>query len=164
MTELIRRLAAYSEYHRDPRNVATHVLGVPMIMLAVALLLSRPLWNIDGWTVTLAMIVSALLSLYYLLLNLRLGLLMTAILAITAWVAMVLAALPTPVWLGMSVVLFVVGWGLQLGGHALEGRKPAFLDDIRSLIIAPLFVIAELMFTLGCCKDLHAAVKAARFG
>ena len=30
-------LAQYAAYHRDPRNIHTHFVGVPMIMLAVVM-------------------------------------------------------------------------------------------------------------------------------
>jgi uncharacterized membrane protein YGL010W len=31
------QLAFYARYHRDPRNCATHYLGIPMLFLAVIL-------------------------------------------------------------------------------------------------------------------------------
>ena len=39
MKTLIDQLGQYGAYHRDPRNIATHFVGVPMIMLAVTTLL-----------------------------------------------------------------------------------------------------------------------------
>ena len=39
MTQLAACLARYGEYHRDRRNVATHSVGIPMIVLAVEVLL-----------------------------------------------------------------------------------------------------------------------------
>ena len=44
MKTLIDHLAQYAAYHRDPRNIHTHFVGVPMIMFAVVVLLSRPVW------------------------------------------------------------------------------------------------------------------------
>ena len=38
----------------------------------------------------------------------------------------------------------VLAWVGQIIGHRLEGRKPAFLDDLRQLLIGPLFVLVEL--------------------
>src|SRR3954454_5626360 len=32
-----RQLAFYARYHRDPRNCATHYLGIPMLFLAAIL-------------------------------------------------------------------------------------------------------------------------------
>ena len=39
MKTLEEALSHYAGYHRDPRNIATHFVGVPMIVLAVAALL-----------------------------------------------------------------------------------------------------------------------------
>ncbi|TDQ39898.1 uncharacterized protein DUF962 [Thiopseudomonas denitrificans] len=42
MKTLEQQLAGYAAYHRDRRNILTHFVGIPMIVLAVAILLSRP--------------------------------------------------------------------------------------------------------------------------
>ncbi|MGE4475155.1 MAG: Mpo1-like protein, partial [Stutzerimonas sp.] len=42
MKTLTDHLAQYAAYHRDPRNLLTHFIGIPMIVVAVAILLSRP--------------------------------------------------------------------------------------------------------------------------
>lgn len=59
----------------------------------------------------------------------------------------------------LGVGSFVVGWGLQVLGHVWEGRKPAFLDDIRSLLIGPLFVAAECAFALGLMQALRIKIR-----
>ena len=35
-------LSQYAAYHRDRRNIATHLVGVPMIVFAIGVLLARP--------------------------------------------------------------------------------------------------------------------------
>jgi uncharacterized membrane protein YGL010W len=40
MDALVRQLGNYAAYHRDARNVRTHMIGIPMIVLAIAILLS----------------------------------------------------------------------------------------------------------------------------
>ena len=42
MKTLTDQLANYAAYHRDTRNILTHLFGIPMIVLAVAVLLSPP--------------------------------------------------------------------------------------------------------------------------
>ncbi|TDQ39897.1 uncharacterized protein DUF962 [Thiopseudomonas denitrificans] len=93
-------------------------------------------------------------AVYYLLLDLRYGVLMAVTLAVTLWLAAQAAQLSTSGWLGWGLALFVIGWVIQFIGHHYEGRKPAFLDDIMGLAIGPLFVAAELGFLLGWRKDL----------
>ncbi len=45
-------IAKYGEYHRDRRNVLTHALGIPMIVLALEVLLARPVWPLAGFALT----------------------------------------------------------------------------------------------------------------
>ncbi|MFP3617105.1 Mpo1-like protein, partial [Paraburkholderia sp. SIMBA_050] len=79
-------------------------------------------------------------------LDLRFGVVMTALFALGLWAAQTLALLPTAQWLGIGIGAFVVGWIVQFVGHWFEGRKPAFVDDLVGLIVGPLFVVAEVAF------------------
>jgi uncharacterized membrane protein YGL010W len=54
---------------------------------------------------------------------------------------------------------FVLGWGLQFLGHVWEGRKPAFVDDLMSLSIGPLFIAAECAFALGLMRTLRTRIN-----
>jgi uncharacterized membrane protein YGL010W len=53
----------------------------------------------------------------------------------------------------------VAGWAIQFVGHRYEGVKPAFYDDVRQLLIGPVFVCAEAWFLLGGRKDLKRYVE-----
>ncbi|MCF3192562.1 Mpo1 family 2-hydroxy fatty acid dioxygenase [Pseudomonas bubulae] len=151
MKSLVDHLSQYAAYHRDPQNIATHFVGIPLIVIAVATLLSRPQWM----GISPAILVMLASAVFYLRLELRLGLLMTVLLALSVWLGHMLAGLSTAAWLGWGVGLFVVGWGFQFVGHYYEGRKPAFIDDVTGLIVGPLFVVVELGFLLGWREDLR---------
>ena len=154
------QLSKYAEYHRDRRNIATHLIGVPMIVFAVILLLSRPAFEVAGLALNPAWIVLALAGLYYLWLDVGLGLTLTIIMAAMTWVAGQVAMLSTGAWLATGIGLFVVGWIIQFIGHYYEGRKPAFVDDIIGLLIGPLFVWAEVVFAIGMRSALLKAIEA----
>lgn len=161
MKTLVEQLSQYAAYHRDRRNIATHFIGIPMIVVAVATLLARPvLLQAGGLSLSLATLVTLATALYYLRLDLQLGAVMAALLALTLWCAQTLAAGTTAAWLGWGVGLFVVGWLFQFVGHYWEGRKPAFVDDIMGLVIGPLFVVAELGFALGLGRALQHEIEA----
>ncbi len=160
MKTLEAQLTQYAAYHRDSRNIATHFIGVPMIVVAVAALLSRPGLAVAGLTLSPALVVAALTALYYLALNLRLGLLMTALLAGAVAAGAWAAAQSTTLWLVLGVGGFAVGWAFQFVGHFWEGRKPAFVDDLMGLIIGPLFVTVELLFMLGVLRGLQQRIEA----
>ena len=56
----------------------------------------------------------------------------------------VLTVLPQAQVLPISVGVFVVAWIGQFIGHKIEGKKPSFFDDLRFLLIGPLFVLSFL--------------------
>ncbi|RZJ51966.1 MAG: DUF962 domain-containing protein [Acidovorax sp.] len=160
MKTLIDHLSQYADYHRDPRNIHTHFVGVPMIMFAVVVLLSRPAWMVGDLPLTPALLCALAASIFYMRLDTRFGLTMAAILAGMLAVAQWLAVQSLAVWLGAGIGLFAVGWVIQFVGHYYEGRKPAFVDDLMGLLVGPLFVVAEWAFALGLRKDVQAAIEA----
>lgn len=158
MKTLTDHLAQYAAYHRDARNIATHFVGIPMIVLALAVLLSRASWQVAGHDVSAALIM--LLSAgFYLRLDLVLGLIMTGLVWLAVWFGAWAAAQSLPVWAALGFGGFVVGWVFQFVGHHYEGRKPAFVDDLMGLLVGPLFVLAELLFGMGFYKALQAQVE-----
>jgi uncharacterized membrane protein YGL010W len=48
---------------------------------------------------------------------------------------------------------------LQLIGHYFEGRRPALVDKLFQIFVAPIFLAAEVSFTLGYKKDLRQKVS-----
>jgi uncharacterized membrane protein YGL010W len=159
MRNLTEQIANYAAYHRDRRNIATHFIGVPMIVVAVTTLLAQPTFPVGGASIAAVWPVALAAALYYLALDLRFGLAMAALLALAVWAGTSIAALSTAAWLGGGLGLFVVGWIFQFIGHAYEGRKPAFLDDIMGLLIGPLFLVTEAAFALGLAPALRQAVQ-----
>lgn len=160
MKTLTDHLAQYAAYHRDRRNILTHFLGIPMIVLAITTLLAKPAWQLAGVTVTPAWLLLLLSALFYLRLCLGLGTLMTVLLLAAVSAGDALAQGSTSQWLAWGLGLFIVGWILQFIGHYFEGRKPAFVDDLVGLIVGPLFVVVELLFLLGMLPGLKLAIES----
>lgn len=159
MKTLETQLSTYASYHRDARNVATHFIGIPLIVLAAAALLSRPTLVWAGWSVSPAWAVAAATGVYYLRLDKALGVLMCALLALAVAFGGWAATLGTSAWLGLGVGMFVVGWVFQFVGHVWEGRKPAFVDDLVGLAIGPLFIVTEALFAFGLLPALRDTVE-----
>lgn len=160
---LTEQLTQYAAYHRDRRNVATHFVGIPMIVLALAVLLSRPVWMTAVLPFALSPACALFLAatLYYLVLDVQLGVIMAIVSVLCLAAGQWLAAQSTVVWLVTGAGLFLTGWALQFVGHmAYEHRKPAFVDDVIGLMIGPLFVLAEALFRFGWRPALHRAIRA----
>ena len=130
-------IGQYAESHRNPRNVLIHWICVPIIVWCVIAFS----WLIHPWV---AYAIGALSIAYYLTLSVPIALAMAiffgAALAITPYI-------PHP---GIvAAVLFVLTWVLQFIGHKIEGKKPSFLDDLRFLMIGPVFLLAKAFRKMG---------------
>ncbi|MGQ5836096.1 Mpo1 family 2-hydroxy fatty acid dioxygenase [Serratia marcescens] len=159
MRSLEDQLAAYAAYHRDARNIATHFIGIPLIVVSLLALLSRPAWGAGGLPFSPACAVVIVAALYYLRLSLRLGVMMLALLLLCLGFGAWVASLSTAAWLSIGIGGFVIGWLFQFVGHFWEGRKPAFMDDVTGLIIGPLFVLAEACFLAGGLRELARNIE-----
>ena len=159
MKTLVDHLAQYAAYHRDPRNIHTHFVGVPMIAFAVVILLSRPTVMVGEMPLSPALVGALASSMFYFRLDMRFGLAMATLLAAMLVGGQWVALQSTPVWLATGAGLFAIGWVIQFVGHAYEGRKPAFMDDVFGLIVGPLFVVAEWAFALGMRKEVQSEIE-----
>ena len=154
-------LSQYAEYHRDRRNIATHFVGVPMIMFGALVLLSRPAFDLGGVRLSPAWLLLALIVVWTLSRGaLALGLVTTGVWLLLSWLAhSLVAAATTGAWLAWGLGFFAVGWVIQFVGHYYEGRKPAFVDDLVGLFVAPMFVLLEMLAPAGIFRSLMAEVE-----
>jgi len=153
------QMSFYAAYHQDARNKATHFVGVPMIVFSLMIPLGWLRADVDGFTLSAALIVTSALLLYYLVLDLPLGLAMCAVFALMLLGAEPLSQAAFMASLAWFLALFIVGWALQLWGHVYEGRKPALVDNLFQVFVAPIFLAAEVFFALGYKPRLHEAVQ-----
>jgi uncharacterized membrane protein YGL010W len=156
MDQATHLLVQYARYHRDPRNIATHYVGIPLIVFAVGVLLARAQFSVGAVTVSLDGVAYLFAALWYLRQGQRpLALFTLALIGALLALAHPLAEASLATWLAAGLGSFVVGWLFQFAGHYWEGRKPAFVDDLRGLLVGPMFVVAELGFALGQGRALH---------
>jgi uncharacterized membrane protein YGL010W len=158
---LEEQMAVYSAYHRDPRNKATHFVGVPLIMLAILIPLSWVRFDMAGLGITVAMLVAAAVLAYYFVLDLALAAAMLAVLAVLIWLAELIAAGGAARGWAWFSILFVGGWTLQFVGHVFEGRRPAFFDNVLQVFVAPIFLMAEVFFALGYKPEVRKRLSSS---
>lgn len=160
MNPAIRLLTRYARYHRDPRNIATHLIGIPLIALSLVVLLARARIGWGELSVSADVLVWLGATAWYLTLGQRgLTLITAAVLGALVLLAHPFGTAPFETWLGFGLGSFVVGWIIQFVGHHWEGRKPAFVDDIRSLLVGPMFVVAEVGFALGGWSAIKTLIE-----
>jgi uncharacterized membrane protein YGL010W len=127
-------LAKYSESHLNHTNELIHFVCVPVIVFT----LLGMLWALHP---LVALGLAAVSMLYYFRLSkpFAVGMLLMATLMLA-----ILAALPPQTVLPLSIAIFVLAWIGQFIGHKIEGKKPSFFEDLRFLLIGPLFVLSFL--------------------
>jgi uncharacterized membrane protein YGL010W len=128
----------YAAFHGTPGNRACHYVGIPLIVLSLYAMLSAvPLFTVGAFTVTLAMLLLAGATVYYLTLDPVLAVLMLAISAASI-------ALGRYISVPWALALFVVGWIFQFIGHYVyEKRAPAFYRNLAHLLVGPLWILAK---------------------
>lgn len=127
-------LAQYRESHRNPTNELIHFVCVPVIVFSLLGLL----WSIHP---LVALAVSSAAMWYYFKLSPPFA---AGMLAMTVLMLALLSIMPRYTVLPVSIAIFVVAWIGQFIGHQIEGKKPSFFDDLRFLLIGPLFVLSFL--------------------
>lgn len=135
-SDLSRLFEDYGSYHRHPTNKLCHYVGIPMIVFTLVGLLFQ-----------LSPVFAAVVALAAVLYDLRLSVRLTVPFA----VFVVLSAALAP---GRSTALlwtgFLLGWALQFVGHFLyEKKAPAFFENLRQLLVGPLWIIGTLVERRG---------------
>ena len=119
-------------------NKAIHWICVPLI-----------LWSILGllWSVApvAAYIGIAAALAFYVWLSLPLTLGMAAVLALMLFVLTRLGERT----LVVSAIVFIAAWIGQFVGHSIERSKPSFLEDVRSFLVAPAWLLGAVYRRLG---------------
>ena len=151
-----RQLAFYAQYHRDPRNCATHYVGIPMLFVAAILPLEATRIVIGGYVLPLGMLLTLPAVIGWIALDAGVGVTLALLLCPLFAVAELIVGTGSALVLWSSAAaLFVIGWSFQFTGHAVfERRRPAFVDDLSQTLIGPMFVVAKLLVGLGLRRDL----------
>lgn len=132
--QIDRLLYQYSESHLNHTNELIHLVCVPLIVFS--------LLGLIWWIHPLAALLAAGAALaYYFRLSQPFAL---GMLAMTLLMFGLLYAMPPLAVLPLSIAIFVLAWIGQFIGHKIEGKKPSFFDDLRFLLIGPLFVLGFL--------------------
>ena len=127
-------LARYAESHCNHTNEIIHFVCIPLIVLS----LLGILWAVHP----VVAIATTLASLYYYT-KLSRGFAI-GMGVMSAMMLGLLSLMPDMTVLPLSIAIFVVAWIGQFVGHKIEGKKPSFLEDLRFLLIGPLFVLSFL--------------------
>jgi uncharacterized membrane protein YGL010W len=148
-----RLLEEYGESHQNGVNKAIHWIAVPVIVwTVVALLWSIPFpteTSLGGIPLNWAVLMLILAQIYWFRLSLPLGLGLLLYNGLMIYLTLRIGALsPWPLW-QLAVGVFVIAWILQFIGHAVEGRRPSFFQDVQFLLIGPAWLLAFVFRSVG---------------
>ena len=128
----------YGESHRNRANEAIHWVCVPLITWSVL----AALWAASP---VVAYVGIALAVAFYAWLSVRIALGMLALLALMVYPLTLLGSNT----LLVAVAVFVLAWIGQFIGHAIEGRKPSFFEDVKFLLVGPAWLLGSVFRRLG---------------
>ncbi|EFA75869.1 hypothetical protein PPL_10441 [Heterostelium album PN500] len=167
----IDQAASYGAYHHNNVNKFIHIVFVPAILYTAFVMLSfvnvpqavpylQQLNQITTFLpVSITTPIALLISLYYCVLDIRVGVVGLAwIMAANYLAEYTILHMSNAFMFALGV--HIVSWVLQFVGHGVfEGRRPALVDNIFQVFIAPFFVTLECIFLLGLMGKTQVAVE-----
>ncbi|EDM34048.1 hypothetical protein PBAL39_07090 [Pedobacter sp. BAL39] len=143
-------LDQYGESHQNSTNKLIHWICVPLIVFSLlGLVWAIPFPQLEflgaynGFVNWASFLIAFAVYYYY-----RLSAVMSYFMLLFVFAASYgivqleywQAAGGPALWL-TCLVIFVLAWVGQFIGHKVEGKKPSFLDDVKFLLIGPLWLL-----------------------
>lgn len=148
----------YAESHQNHTNEAVHWICVPLIVFSLlGLVWAIPFPHLDflgkynGYINWASFLIAFSVYYYYRLspvMSYLMLLLIFGMSIIIVQLEKVEAAGGPALWL-VCTVIFVLAWIGQFIGHKIEGKKPSFLDDVKFLLIGPIWLLHFICKKIG---------------
>lgn len=149
----------YAESHQDHTNKTIHWICVPLIVFSLlGLVWAIPFPHLDflgryNGFVNWASFLIAFAIYYYLQLSPVLSYMMLLIIGLFSAGIVGLEKLHEnqgwPPMYQVCLGIFVISWAGQFIGHKIEGKKPSFSDDVRFLLIGPIWLLHFILKKAG---------------
>jgi len=169
--DLVEQASIYGSYHNTIGNRIIHFIFVPLILLGVFLWLSFypfQLFRIpfphsileiypEASVAHIGWILSIIWSFYCFSLEPLCGvLLFLEFGSLCALGSVIYATYGFQQCIWIILWTQIIGWGAQIiiGHGYFEGRKPALLDSLFQVFVAPFFLVLETLFLFGYRQDL----------
>jgi uncharacterized membrane protein YGL010W len=139
----------YAESHQNPTNKLIHWICVPLIVFSLlGLVWSIPfpylgfLGRYNGFVNWASFLIAFSIFYYYKLSPVMSYLMLISVFIMSFFIVTLekweLNGGPQ-LWLSCAVI-FVLAWIGQFYGHKVEGKKPSFLEDVKFLLIGPIWL------------------------
>lgn len=148
----------YAESHQNHTNEMIHWICVPLIVFSLlGLVWAIPfphlafLGKYNGFVNWASFLIAFSVYYYYKLSPIMSYLMLLLICLMSFFIVMLekweLAGGPA-VWL-VCAVIFIGAWIGQFIGHKIEGKKPSFLEDVKFLLIGPIWLLHFICKKIG---------------
>jgi uncharacterized membrane protein YGL010W len=140
----------YAESHQNPTNKLIHWVCVPLIVFSMmGLVWAIPfpyiklLGRYNGYFNWASFLVAFSVYYYYKLSPVLSYLMLIVLFGFSYGIIelVVWQAAGGPALWQVSLAIFVLSWIGQFIGHKIEGKKPSFLDDLKFLLIGPIWLL-----------------------
>lgn len=160
MKTLAEQMAVYQRFHSKEVTKITHYVGVPCVIFGILILLSWVHISIPTiFNISLAWIAITALVIYYFFYDILLALVAAVFLILLTYLAELITQGKISIFsLTVFFIFFIGGSVMQFLGHYFEGKYPAFTKNVDQILIAPIFLVAELFFAAGYKKKLQKKV------
>jgi uncharacterized membrane protein YGL010W len=149
----------YAESHQNPTNKIIHWICVPLIVFSLlGLVWAIPFPHLTflgqySRYVNWATFLILFSIIYYFRLSPALAVAMLLVIFVFAAIIVTLEKLHNeqgwPAMWQVCLAIFFLSWIGQFIGHKIEGKKPSFLDDLRFLLIGPIWLWHFIFKRLG---------------
>lgn len=137
----------YAESHQNPTNKIYHFICVPIIffsILGLIWLIPFPelafLGSYQKFINWASLAIAFVMYYYYTLSNALFFMMIWVIALFSFGIVQIEINMASNAWI-VFTSLFVAAWIGQFIGHKIEGKKPSFFDDLRFLLIGPLWIL-----------------------
>ena len=141
----------YSESHQNHTNELIHWICVPAIVFSLfGLVWAIPcpylefLGKYNGYVNWASFLIAFAIYYYYKLSPVLSYLMLLLMMFFSAGIVSLEKMHNTAGWPQMWQIclgIFIIAWIGQFIGHKIEGKKPSFLDDIKFLLIGPIWLL-----------------------
>lgn len=148
----------YAESHQNQTNEMIHWICVPLIVFSLlGLVWSIPfpylafLGKYNGFVNWASFLIAFSIYYYYKLSPVMSYFMLLFVFIMSYFVVQlekVEASGGPAVWL-VCAVIFVLAWIGQFIGHKIEGKKPSFFEDVKFLLIGPIWLLHFICKKIG---------------
>ena len=156
-----RQLGYYADAHRDRVNSIMHMIGNPILFVAVVLPLSLLPVSVLGVKISAAPLLTIPALVLWTAWDIAIGLAIVVTSIPLLLTASAIAGRVSLLWVWVTAVgLFVLGWALQIVGHQLfEGKRPTLLDNPVQMLISQCIFSPSFSSRSACDRILQPFCK-----